>query len=223
MSAKAPGAAYSSAAELAQDLEAYLSGERVSSQPSGLRYFVSRMLRETHHAGVLENWGLLWMWHSLATFVLCLLTQIMAWSGITDHRAYLILWSVGLITWGTILWQLRRRAGPVLFVERQIAHAWAAGVCASIGMFVIEVMINLPALTLSPAIAVAAGMVFVFKAGILSGQFYITAAGLFLTAVIMPLVPSGEILLFGVASALSFFIPGLKYYRLRKKSLQLME
>ena len=84
---KPPELRYSSAAELAQDLEAYLSGERVSSQPSGLRYFVSRMLRETHHAGVLENWGLLWMWHSLATFVLCLLTQIMAWSGITDHRA----------------------------------------------------------------------------------------------------------------------------------------
>jgi serine/threonine-protein kinase len=219
---KPPELRYSSAAELAQDLEAFLNGERVSSQPSGLRYFVSRMLRETHHAGVLENWGLLWMWHSLATFVLCLLTQIMAWSRITDHGAYLVLWSVGLITWGTILWQLRRRAGPVLFVERQIAHAWAAGVCASIGMFVIEVMIPLPALTLSPAIAVAAGMVFVFKAGILSGQFYITAAAMFLTAMLMPLVPSGEILLFGATAALSFFIPGLKYYR-RKKSLELMD
>jgi serine/threonine protein kinase len=216
---KPPELRYASAGELAHELEAFVAGEALAAPPSGLRYFLSRMLRETHHAEVLENWGLLWMWHSLATFVLCLLTQVLAWSGVRDHGTYLILWSVGLITWGTILWQLRRRAGPVLFVERQIAHAWAAGVCASIGMFVIEVLIDLPVLTLSPAIAVAAGMVFVFKAGILSGRFYITAAAMFLTAVVMPLVPKVGILLFGVMSALSFFLPGLKYFRQRRRAL----
>ncbi len=217
---KPPDVRYASAGELARDLEAFVAGDSLSSQPSGLRYFLSRMLRETHHAEVLENWGLLWMWHSLATFVLCLLTQILAWSNVKDHSAYLAMWSVGLIAWGSILWQLRRRAGPVLFVERQIAHAWAAGVCASIGMFIIEVLSGLPVLTLSPAIAVAAGMVFVFKAGILSGRFYITAAAMFATAAVMPLVPKIEILLFGVMSALSFFLPGLKYYRLRRKALK---
>jgi serine/threonine-protein kinase len=218
---KPPELRYASAAELAADLEAYLAGEAVSSQPSGLGYFLSRMLRETHHVGVLENWGLLWIWHSLATFVLCLLTQIMAWSNVTDHTTYLVLWSVGLITWGTILWRLRRRAGPVLFVERQLAHAWAAGVCASIAMFVIERVMGLPVLTLSPALAVAAGMVFVFKAGILSGRFYVTAAALFLTAAIMPLVPEVNLLLFGLVTAAAFLVPGIKYYRLRRKSLAL--
>ncbi len=216
---KLPQLRYASAGDLARDLDAFVSGESVSSQPSGLRYFLSRMLRETHHAEVLENWGLLWMWHSLAVFVLCLLTQILAWSGIHDHGAYLILWSVGLIAWGTILWQLRRRAGPVLFVERQLAHAWAAGVCASIGMFVIEVIVGLPVLLLSPAIAVAAGMVFIFKAGIVSGRFYITAIVMFITATIMPLTPQFNILLFGAVTALSFFLPGLKYHRLRQRAL----
>ena len=139
---KPPELRYATAGELAADLEAYLAGESVSSQPSGLGYFLSRMLRETHHVGVLENWGLLWIWHSLATFVLCLLTQVLAWSGVKDHTTYLVLWTVGLIAWGTILWQLRRRAGPILFVERQLAHAWAAGVCASIATFVIEVMLE---------------------------------------------------------------------------------
>ena len=47
-----------------------------------------------------------------------------------NHTTYLVLWTVGLIAWGIILGRLRRRAGPVLFVERQLAHAWAAGVCA---------------------------------------------------------------------------------------------
>jgi serine/threonine-protein kinase len=177
------------------------------------------MLRETHHIGVLENWGLLWIWHSLATFVLCLLTQIMAWADLTEPWMYLALWTIGLITWGSILWRLRRRAGPVLFVERQLAHAWAAGVCASIATFVIELLIHLPVLALSPMIAMAAGMVFVFKAGILSGRFYITAAGMFLVAVIMPFVPSWNILLMGFATAACFLVPGIKYYRLRKRSL----
>jgi serine/threonine-protein kinase len=148
---------------------------------------------------------------------LCLLTQIMKWSNVNDHIWYLGVWSVGLLTWGTTLWQLRKAAGPVLFVERQIAHAWAAGVCASIGMFVIEWLIPLPVLTLSPAVAVAAGMVMVFKAGILSGRFYVWAAANFAAAIVMPLVPQANVLLFGAVSALSFFIPGLKYYRQRKQ------
>jgi serine/threonine-protein kinase len=207
---------YSSAAALAADLEAYAAGETISAQPSGLRFFLARMFRETHHADVLENWGKLWMMHSVMIFLLCLLTQAMAWSGVTSHFWFLGIWSVGLVTWGTIFWQLRRRAGPVLFVERQIAHAWAAGVCFSIAMFVIEWLAGLPVLTLSPAVAAAAAMIFVFKAGILSGKFYLWAGLTFLTACIMPLVPNVAVLLFGAVSAVSFFVPGLIYYRQRR-------
>jgi eukaryotic-like serine/threonine-protein kinase len=177
------------------------------------------MLRETHHIGVLENWGLLWIWHSLAVFVLCLLTQVLTWSNVTGHLTYLLLWTVGLVAWGAILWRLRRRAGPVLFVERQLAHAWAAGVCASIATFVIERELKLPVLTLSPVIAVTGGMVFVFKAGILSGRFYVTAAAMFLVAAVMPLVPK-EVsqLLLGTGTALCFLVPGVKYYRVRRRA-----
>jgi serine/threonine protein kinase len=209
---------YPTAAALAADLEAYAAGETITAAPSGLRFFLARLFRETHHVDVLENWGKLWMWHSLMIFLLCLITQVMSWSGIHDHVWYLGFWSIGLLTWGTVLWQIRKAAGPVLFVERQIAHAWAAGVCASIGMFAIEWLAGLPALTLSPAVAVAAGMVMVFKAGILSGRFYGWAAANFAAAVLMTLPPFREwsVLIFGAVSALSFFVPGLKYYRQRR-------
>ena len=210
---------YPTAAALAADLEAHAAGEPISAQPSGLRFLLARMFRETHHADVLENWGKLWMWHSLMIFLLCLLTQVMNWGGVKDHLAYLAVWTVGLLTWGAILWKLRRRAGPVLFVERQIAHAWAAGVLASIAMFFIEVLIGLPALTLSPAIAVAAGMVMMFKAGILSGQFYIWAVLNLVVACLMAWFPGVAHLMFGVCSAVSFFVPGLKYYRQRQATV----
>ncbi len=210
---------YPSAAALAADLEAHAAGRPVNAAPSGLRFFLARVFRETHHADVLENWGKLWMWHSAMIFLLCLLSQVMKWTNLDHHLWYMSVWSVGLVAWGAVLWQLRKAAGPVLFVERQIAHAWAAGVMASISMFWIEWLGNLPALTLSPAVAVAAGMVMTFKAGLLSGRFYIWAAANFVTAVVMSVVPQANVLLFGVVSALSFFVPGLKYYRQRAESL----
>jgi serine/threonine-protein kinase len=219
---KPPELRYDSAAALAADLDAYRVGDPLSVQGS-LGAFVSRLLRETHHAAVLENWGLLWMWHSLAIFLVCLATQILAWLkpesfGVNSHLAYLILWGAGLVTWGAIFWRLRRRGGPVLFVERQIAHAWAGGLIASIGLFLIEVLTGQPSLTLSPVLPVVAGMVFLFKAGTLSGQFYPWVGAYFATALFMAWQPDwGGHLVFGVVSALSFFLPGLKYYRQRKR------
>jgi len=210
---------YASAAALAKDLEAYLAGEPLSIQPGSLVSFMSRLLRETHHAGVLENWGLLWMWHSAVIFVLCVITQWMEWERVSSHGYYLAVWGAGLLTWGGIFWRLRRRGGPVLFVERQIAHAWAGGTIASIGLFIIEVVQGLPSLTLSPVLAVIAGMVFMFKAGTLSGQFYVWVLAYFATAVAMAMFPSFGHIIFGCVSAMSFFIPGLKYYRQRKRGL----
>ncbi len=213
---KRPEHRYPSAAALAKDLQAFLAGEAVTAQASSLIYFFNRLFRDTHHAPVLENWGLLWMWHSLQLFLLCLVTSLMRLAGVTSHLPFLALWSIGLIVWGSIFWNLRRRGGPVTFVERQIAHAWAAGVAASIGIFVIEVFLGLEVLILSPVLAVIAGMIFLVKAGTLSGWFYIAAVMCFVTALPMIAIgPGWGPILFGIVSALGFFVPGLKYYRQR--------
>jgi serine/threonine-protein kinase len=55
----------------------------------------------------------------------------------------------------------------------------------------------------------------------LSGVFYLAAAAEFLTAVPMavrPIYPRYGILLFGVVTAVCFFVPGLKYYRQRLRT-----
>src|SRR5439155_3084373 len=130
---------------------------------------------------------------------------------------YLSLWSIGLVTWGIVFWNWRRRGGSVTFVERQMAHGWAAGVAASIGVFLVEVVLELPVLTLTPVLAVVAGMVFLFMAGTVSGWFYVPAALCFVATIPMALIPALGPTLFGVVSALGFFVPGLKYYRQRRK------
>ncbi len=213
---KPPDLRYASAEMLAQDLEAFLRDEPVAARSGQFAQVVARLLRETHHAPVLENWGLLWMWHSLVVLVACLLTEAVQWSGVTNRIAYAALWTVGLGTWAAVFWTLRNRMGPVTFVERQVAHVWGASMVAIGSLFLLEWWLNLPCLTLTPLLAVIAGMVFVVKAGILSGAFYVQALCLFLTAIPMAVFPIFAHLIFGAVAAPCFFLPGLKYYRQRQ-------
>ena len=192
---------YPTAAALAADLEAYAAGETVTAAPSGLRFFlVATLPRDAPRRRAGELGQALDVAQPDDLLALPHHADHGTGAAFDDHVWYLGFWTVGLLAWGTVLWQLRKAAGPVLFVERQIAHAWAAGVCASIGMFAIEWLAGLPALTLSPAVAIAAGMVMVFKAGILSGRFYGWAAANFAAAVLMPLpfFRKWSVLLFGI-------------------------
>lgn len=207
---------YSSADALADDLEAYLNHEPIAARSSHFSQVISRVFRPTHHIGVLENWGLLWMWHAVVLLILCFTTDILKNSDIDTRLAYFGLWTGGLGTWALIFWNLRRRAGPVTFVERQIAHVWAASMACSTGLFGVEMLLGLPALTLSPVLALIAAAVFVVKAGILSGEFYVHALLLFLTAIPMALYPQLSLTIFGIASAATFFIPGLKFHLIKR-------
>jgi serine/threonine-protein kinase len=214
---KPPELRYPSAAALADDLAAYLADEPTAARSGQFMQVVARAFRETHHATVLENWGVLWMWHSLALFITCLLTNCLQWLGTTSPVPYLALWTAGLGTWAMIFWGLRRRSGPVTFIERQIAHVWAASLFSIALLFVVEMILGLPVLALSPVLALTSGMIFLVKAGMLTGQFYIQSAALFATAIVMAVLQRYQIhvgiTLFGAVSAGCFFFPGLKYYR----------
>lgn len=204
---------YASADAMADDLTAYLAHEPISARSSHFTQILSRAFRPTHHAAVLRHWGLLWMWHALVLLVLSLVTNGMQVWGVTRRWPYALLWTVGLGTWAVIFWNLRRRAGPVTFVERQIAHVWAASMACSTMLYAIEAILGLPVLTLSPVLALIAGAVFVAKAGILTGEFYIHAAVLFATSIAMAVFPSIGLTLFGLVSAGTFFVPGWKFHR----------
>ena len=219
---KPPELRYASAAALADDLQAWLANEPISARSTNFGQLISRALRETHHAGVLENWGVLWMWHSLVLLVLCVITNWFQWLNITSRWPYLALWIPGVGLWAMIFWKLRRRSGPITFVERQIAHVWAASMISSSLLFAIENLLDFPVLTLSPVLALIAAMVFLIKAGILSGAFYFQAAANFAVALAMAWIrhsglPDLGLSLYGLVAAASFFIPGLKYYRQRRK------
>jgi len=216
---------YSSASALAADMRAWLNSEPVSARSSTIAQVMTRLFRESHHAAILQNWGLLWMWHSLVVLLLCLITNAMQFQGIDQRWPFVSLWTVGLGLWAAIFWNLRHRAGPITAVERQIAHLWGGSMIASSLLFAVESIMNRPVLEFSPVLGTIAGMVFLAKAGILSGSFYVQSVMMFATSLMMAAIshsdlPDVSISLFGVASALTFFLPGLKYYRQQQKALR---
>lgn len=220
---------YSSAGALAADLRAWLNSEPVSARSSTIAQVMTRLFRESHHAAILQNWGLLWMWHSLVVLLLCVITNLMQFRGVTERWPFVGLWVVGLGLWAAIFWNLRHRAGPITAVERQIAHLWGGSMIASSMLFWVESIMDQPVLAFSPVLGAIAGMVFLAKAGILSGSFYIQSILMFATALVMAAIehsslhsdfPNVSVSLFGVMSALTFFFPGLKYYRQQRRSMQ---
>jgi len=216
---------YSSAGALAADLRAWLNNEPVSARTSTLAQVMTRLFRESHHAAILQNWGLLWMWHSLVVLLLCLITNLMQFQGVTQRWPFVGLWVVGLGLWAAIFWNLRHRAGPITAVERQIAHIWGGSMIASSMLFWVESIMDRPVLEFSPVLGTIAGMVFLAKAGILSGSFYIQSVMMFATALVMAAIehsdlPDFSVSLFGVMSALTFFLPGLKYYRQQRRAVR---
>ena len=210
---------YASAGDLANDLSAYLRNESISAREGRFGQVIANLFRETHHASVLENWGLLWMWHSLVLLVACVATNVLFLMEIRNPLYYWLMWVAGFGTWAAVFWWVRRRMGPVTFVERQIAHVWGASMVCVALLFPLEMNLGLPVLSLAPILSVVAGMTFLIKAGILSGGFYIQAVALFATAFLMAIFPRYALTMFGVVSAGCFFFSGLKYYRRRKSQI----
>jgi serine/threonine-protein kinase len=123
---------------------------------------------------------------------------------------------VGLGAWAALFWLLRRQGGPISFVERQLAHVWGSGIVAINLIFLVEWLLGLPVLSLITMIAVTNGMLFMVKAGILSGFYYFQAAAVFLTIWPMAYFPRLAPLIFGVVASACFLVTGLKY-RVRRQ------
>ena len=213
---------YPSASRLRDDLNAFLEGRSVSARDGRIFQVVSNLFRETHHAEILENWGLLWMWHSLVLLVASLATYVFhEIPSIRElHWPYILLWTLGVGVWAVVFWMIRRRMGPVTFVERQMAHVWASAMGLVIFLFPLEWSLGLQPLQMAPMLAVIAAMVFLVKAGILSGSFYVHSATMFVTGIVMMVNPNCGMPAFGVASAGCFFLAGLKYYRRKKQGIK---
>ncbi|MEC9095867.1 MAG: serine/threonine-protein kinase, partial [Planctomycetota bacterium] len=65
---------YSSARDLANDLEAYINHQPIKASSGRFSHINARWLGVTHHAAVRQNGGRRWFWHSLGLRLTCILT-----------------------------------------------------------------------------------------------------------------------------------------------------
>src|SRR5262249_19844612 len=216
---KSPALRYPTAEALADDLDAFLRGDPVSARSTSLLALAARLLGETHHAPIAENWGLLWLAPSIAMIVFFGATNWLYLAGVRERWPYVLIFSVGLCGWAAIFWALRRRGGPIRFVEKQLAHVWGAGIVAINLVFLVEWLLDLPVLFLAPMIAVANRMLLFIKVRILSAGYYIQAALTFLSIFPMAWFPHFAPLIFGVIASTCFFLTGLKYRLRRLRSM----
>ena len=212
---KPPDLRYASASALEKDLNAYLNNEEIAARSGRFSQIISQVFRETHHFAILENWGLLWMWHSVVLLIVCVATSMLYWMDDKNRLNYFLLWTVGLGAWAAVFWAFRRRMGPVTFVERQIAHLWAGSMICVAVLFPLESWLGLEPLKLSPMLPMFAATTFLVKGAILSGRFYFQAIALFATPFLMAAMPGIAHLIFGVVAGLSFFIPGYQLHKMR--------
>ena len=86
-------------------------------------------------------------------------------------------------------------------------------------LFPLEWWLGLDVLSLAPLLGVISAMVFIVKAGMLSGAFYVQSIALLVVSVAMAVLPRHAHLIFGFVAASCFFFPGLKYERQRRTML----
>ena len=161
------------------------------------------------------------MMHSAALLVFFGLANLLLLQGVTAHWPYLLLFTVGMGAWASIFWSLRRRGGPITFIERLLAHVWGAGIVAINLTFIIEWLMGLPVFILAPILGITNGMLFMIKGGILAGSFYVQAALVFLTIPFMIAFPRFAPIIFASVAGLCFFFTGLNASRRGRKRRRL--
>ena len=215
---KQPELRYQSAAAMAGDLEAFLRDEPVSARSTSLRALAARLLGETHHAPILEKWGRLWIYHSIALAGLLRDHQRVKPCRCDSPVALCQSLHGGARGLGRAFLGPAAPGRPDQLCRAQLAHVWGSGIVAINLIFLVEWLLGLPVLSLAPMIAVTNGMLFMVKAGILSGFYYFQAAAVFLTILPMAYFPRFAPLIFGFVAAACFLASGLKYTNRRQGS-----
>ncbi len=211
---KAPADRYASAAELADDLGAYLRGEPVRADGSASRRMLRLLLRETRHTEVLAQWGRVWVWHALQIFALFLVTNVLIWLGVKDAGPYVALWAVGLASLLVPIWAYRFRGGlPLTPVERQLGQVWAMFAAGFVLTGVLNHLMGMGVLRLLPVVVLECGVAFGCMAAILGGSFYPMALACTLLSLVLAVFPDVGPAAFGATFAIGLLVPGLRYAR----------
>ncbi len=211
---KDPQRRYNTADALAEDLDAYLSGEPVLAEVSSTGRLMRMLLRDTRHTEVMALWGRVWMWHAVQVFVLFLASNVLIWAGTRQAAPFVALWVIGLLSLMVPAWYYRFREGPALTpIERQLGQVWGMFAASCFLTGAIVVLMRLEVTRLLPLVVLQCGLAAGCMATILGGSFYVLAAACAVLAVVLAVEPTVGPAIFGVVFGIGLFVPGWRFSR----------
>jgi len=182
-----PAARYSSAREMATDLQRYLSGEPTNAGSSGLLDRVAREFRRDQHQAHFENWDQALRNIGIIIFVAHLVMFGLG-KAFKDPETWMAYWPVRSIMMIAILWVIyRARRGAMLprsVAERPIWSIWIAYLTTLAVLNLISLTSGGPTLSLFPTAAALSGFGFLAMAGHIWGGAAVLGFGFLAMAIV---------------------------------------
>lgn len=228
---KDPRHRYASAEDLAEDLQRYLNGERISADSTNVLRRVRRVLDQSRHDEEFQHWG---------TMLICfgaviLLGHTATFLLIRYNQPEITIWisrGVQLLIETYFFWKLRpHRLAPTSANERHLWSIWLGFMIAYVAnVFACRALISHdlvdrggagPAywndLMVYPGSSILAGLAFFIMGGSHWGRCYEFGIAYFVLAVLMPLHLAWAPLEFGALSCFVLVVFGVHLKRMAKR------
>ena len=163
-----PAARYSTAREMALDLQRYLSGEPTHAGSSGLLDRVAREFRRDQHQTHFENWDQALRNIGIIIFVAHVVMFVLR-EQFTDPETWITYWPARTVMMVAIFWVIyRAREGAMLprsVAERPVWSIWIGYLSTLAVLNLISLTRENPSLSLFPTAAALSGFGFIAMAG----------------------------------------------------------
>ena len=181
-----------------------------------LRKVVGRARDDT----TLQNWGVIWMLHSVTNSGGFTGTQLLLWEGVTARWVYATFWSVILtINIGSIFLLKSKTAGARTFIETQIWTIWLSFVAGVTLTGLVNWLGGFEIFALGPVIAILSAIAFAMMGGVMGRGWFGVAALFAVLAPVMALLPHWQFILLGAMWGVCQLVGGMHMHRQKRRRL----
>ncbi len=212
---KAPELRYSTADELAEDLNRYLQGDPVQASSVNLLGRMTTALLKSQHEEKLQGWGIGLMLFGVAIFAAHLAMQVLGEAG---FHVLISFWATRAVLFTSLmflLWYYRRGALlPANSVERIIWTTWIAYLMAYVPVNVVAHVLGIDHLQIYAIMAILSGTGFLIMGTAIWGGCHVIGVGYLIAAPLLALNPARASFWFGLMWGVALVTIGWRYRRI---------